>query len=84
MLVQLRVSTRVCRQCQYTVRALSCRHLHSAANAAAMHAEEMLASTYAPALEDSILQLQDSIEGTCFMLKKQEGKRDAAAGAHAR
>lgn len=43
----------------------------------------MIRDKFEPALDASIVRLQNVMEGLCHDLKKQEGKRDANAGAAA-
>ena len=53
----------------------------SACSAAAAQAGAVIKDKFEPALDASIVRLQNVIEGLCHDLKKQEGKRDAKAGA---
>jgi hypothetical protein len=47
---------------------------------AAADADAIIKDKFAPALDASILRLQNVMEGLCFDLKRSEGKRDAKAG----
>lgn len=47
---------------------------------AAADADAIIRDKFVPALNASIVRLQNMIEGLCHDLKKSEGKRDAKAG----
>lgn len=47
---------------------------------AAADADAIIKDKFVPALNASIVRLQNMIEGLCHDLKKSEGKRDAKAG----
>lgn len=50
--------------------------------AAAEQADAVIRDKFAPALDASIVRLQNLMEGLCHDLRKSEAKRDAKAGEH--
>jgi hypothetical protein len=58
-------------------------HVHSLTRrTASAEADAIIKDKFAPALDASIMRLQNVMEGLCFDLKRSEGKRDAKAGKH--
>jgi len=47
---------------------------------AAAQADSVIKDKFAPALDASIVRLQNVMEGLCHDLKKSDAKRDAKAG----